>query len=55
MRAAKGGAVGRVRARKRSAILEGGETYASAGGHGDGNALCYNDRWQMNGCLKIER
>lgn len=46
MRAAKGGAVGRVGSREGIAILEGGETYASAGGHGDGNALYLNDRWQ---------
>ena len=39
MRAAKGSAVGRVGSREGSAILEGGETYASAGGHGNGNAL----------------
>lgn len=42
MRAAKGGTMGRVRGREGGAVLEGGETYASAGGHGDGSALCYN-------------
>lgn len=46
MRAAKRGTVGRVRGREGSPILEGGETYASAGGHGDGNALYHNERWQ---------
>lgn len=39
MRAAKGGAMGCVGGREGSTILEGGETYASAGSHGDSNAL----------------
>lgn len=46
MRAAKGGTVSCVGGREGSAILEGGETYASAGGHGDGNVFYHNDRWQ---------
>lgn len=37
MRVAEGGAMGRVGGREGGAILEGGETYASADGHGDGD------------------
>ena len=42
MRAAKGGAVARVRGGEGGAILEGGETNASADGHGDGDAPYHN-------------
>ena len=44
MRVAERGAVGRVGGREGGAILEGGETYASAGGHGNGDAPYYNYR-----------
>lgn len=43
MRATKRGAVARVGGREGGSILEGGETYASAGGHGDGNAPYHKD------------
>ena len=45
MRAAKGGAVSRVGRRKRGAILKSREAYASAGGHGDGDAHYHNNRF----------
>lgn len=55
MRAAKGGAVGRIGGREGGTILEGRETYASAGGHGNSDAPYHNHRWQIescrNGCL----
>ena len=44
MRVTEGGAMGRVGGREGGAILEGGETYASAGGHGNGDAPYHNDR-----------
>ena len=43
MGAAKGGAVGRVGGGEGGAILKRRETYAPAGGHGDGNASYRND------------
>ena len=46
MGAAKGGAVGRVGCGERGTILECGETYAPAGGHGDGDAPYHNNRLQ---------
>ena len=39
MRAAKGGAVGGVGGGERGAVLEGGETDASAGGHCDSTRI----------------
>ena len=46
MGAAKGGAVGRVGDGEGGAILKCGETYASAGGHGDGDYPFHNNRLQ---------
>ena len=43
MGAAKGGAVGRVGGGEGGAILKRGETYASAGGHGDGDYSFHNN------------
>ena len=39
MRAPDGGAVSGVGRGEGGAVLEGGETYTSTSGHGDGNAL----------------
>lgn len=50
MRAAEGGAVGRVGGREGGAVLEGGETYASAGGHSDYYASSEIDRWRSETC-----
>lgn len=43
MRAAKGGAMGRVGGGKGGTILKGGEAYASAGRHGNSDAPCHNN------------
>ncbi len=43
MRAAEGGAVSRVRGGEGGAILEGGETYAPAGGHGNCDGHYYDE------------
>ena len=44
MRAAKGGAVGRVGGREGGTVLKGGEAYASAGRHSNGDILYHSDR-----------
>lgn len=52
MGAAKRGTVGRVGGGEGGAILEGGETYASAGGHGSGGVPYQKERWEIEACIR---